>query len=177
MVQALISGLVQMDPGKVEPGNQAFVSMAVAVLQKLSLRSGQGQGHTSGAHNPLPCSLYFHHIFRKYLRWQMIRLGVLEWLAGYLDNWQAWTGHHDHHQADPATHEQHPKGPCPPLYLLEYSTALFMNLCLHKSGKQRCLPVADIVLRTFCGLLSLHIKQASNVQRSLAQCTVDMLRS
>ena len=39
-------------------------------------------------------------------------------------------------------------------YGLEYSTALFMNLCLHRSGKLRCLPMAQEVLSTFLDLLS-----------------------
>ena len=44
-------------------------------------------------------------------------------------------------------------------YGLEYSTALFMNLCLHRSGKLRCLPKAAEVLSTFLDLLSSSNKR------------------
>ena len=44
-------------------------------------------------------------------------------------------------------------------YGLEYSTALFMNLCLHRSGKEKCLPMAKLVLQIFTHLLNTDVKQ------------------
>ena len=44
-------------------------------------------------------------------------------------------------------------------YGLEYSTALFMNLCLHRSGKEKCLPMARPVLQALERLLDANAVQ------------------
>ena len=66
----------------------------------------------------------------------MIESGMLEWLIDHLKQFLS-------QNADNIS-----------TYGLEYSTALFMNLCLHRSGKLRCLPMAQKVLSTFLQLLS-----------------------
>ncbi len=45
------------------------------------------------------------------------------------------------------------------LYGLEYGTALLMNLCLHQSGKQQCVPLASSVLDTLVHLMARDLKQ------------------
>ena len=72
----------------------------------------------------------------------MIEMGIVEWLVNYLDNFD----------------EGNWQVPYTP-YGLEYSTALFMNLCLHKSGKQKCFPMAKLVLEMLTQLLSSSSKQ------------------
>ena len=47
------------------------------------------------------------------------------------------------------------------VYGLEYSTALLMNLCLHRSGKEQCVPIATTVLEILVKLLITDIKQVS----------------
>ncbi len=74
----------------------------------------------------------------------MIDRGILEWLTGYL-------GDHLDAQSAPSSVTTASST----TYGLEYSTALFMNLCLHRSGKERCLPRARAVLDTFSRLLTL----------------------
>ena len=77
----------------------------------------------------------------KYLvRRQLIESGMLEWLIDHLKQF--------------VRNENHLS-----CYGLEYSTALFMNLCLHRSGKLRCLPMAQEVLNTFLQLLSSSNKR------------------
>ena len=44
------------------------------------------------------------------------------------------------------------------LYGLEYSTALLMNLCLHRSGKEQCVPLANSVLNLLLELLVRDLK-------------------
>ena len=44
-------------------------------------------------------------------------------------------------------------------YGLEYSTALFMNLCLHRSGKEKCLPMAKPALQALERLLDANAAQ------------------
>ena len=44
------------------------------------------------------------------------------------------------------------------LYGLEYSTALLMNLCLHRAGKEQCVPLADSVLNLLLELLVRDLK-------------------
>jgi hypothetical protein len=46
-------------------------------------------------------------------------------------------------------------------YTLEYSTALLMNLCLHRSAKERCVPVAKTVLKLLITLLGTKITQVT----------------
>ena len=48
------------------------------------------------------------------------------------------------------------------IYGLEYSTALLMNLCLHRSGKEQCVPIAATVLEILVNLLIRDIKPVSN---------------
>ena len=45
------------------------------------------------------------------------------------------------------------------MYGLEYSTALLMNLCLHKSGKAQCVPIAGDVLNILVTLIVQDHKQ------------------
>ena len=76
-------------------------------------------------------------LFYRYLvRRQMIESGMLEWLIDHLKQFLCQNANNIS------------------TYGLEYSTALFMNLCLHRSGKLRCLPMAQKVLSTFLQLLS-----------------------
>ena len=44
------------------------------------------------------------------------------------------------------------------MYGLEYSTALLMNLCLHRSGKEQCVPIATTVLEILVKLLIRDLK-------------------
>ena len=45
------------------------------------------------------------------------------------------------------------------LYGLEYSTALLMNLCLHRAGKEQCVPIARPLLQTLATLVARNIAQ------------------
>ena len=45
------------------------------------------------------------------------------------------------------------------LYGLEYSTALLMNLCLHRAGKEQCVPIALPLLQTLATLVGRNIAQ------------------
>lgn len=45
------------------------------------------------------------------------------------------------------------------MYGLEYSTALLMNLCLHKAGKTQCVPIASNVLEILVKLVVRDLKQ------------------
>ncbi|PNF30854.1 LisH domain-containing protein ARMC9, partial [Cryptotermes secundus] len=68
----------------------------------------------------------------------MIELGLVEWLIKHLSaNMNAMKA-----------------------YTLEYSTALLMNLCLHRSAKERCVPVAKTVLKLLITLLGTKMTQA-----------------
>ena len=46
-----------------------------------------------------------------------------------------------------------------PTYGLEYSTALLMNLCLHQSGKEQCVPIAKDILNLLTDLLVRDLSQ------------------
>ena len=74
----------------------------------------------------------------------MIQMGIVEWLIKYLNHFDRFSS------GSPSTSDY---------YGLEYSTALFMNLCLHKSGKQKCLPMAKMVLEILAQLLASDTKQ------------------
>ena len=74
-------------------------------------------------------------IHRYLVRRQLIESGMIEWLIDHLKQFLSKKSNLS-------------------CYGLEYSTALFMNLCLHRSGKLRCLPMAQEVLSTFLDLLS-----------------------
>ena len=78
----------------------------------------------------------FFFVRRYLVRRQMIESGMLEWLIDHLKQFLSQNAENISS------------------YGLEYSTALFMNLCLHRSGKLRCLPMAQKVLSTFLQLLS-----------------------
>jgi hypothetical protein len=67
----------------------------------------------------------------------MIELGLVEWLIQHLSA-----------SADAMK-----------AYTLEYSTALLMNLCLHRSAKERCVPLAKTVLTLLSALLATKITQ------------------
>ena len=47
-------------------------------------------------------------------------------------------------------------------YGLEYSTALLMNLCLHSSGKDQCLPIANTALTVLVDLVALDVPQVTS---------------
>ena len=81
-------------------------------------------------------NFFFVFVHRYLVRRQMIESGMLEWLIDHLKQFLS-------QNAESIS-----------TYGLEYSTALFMNLCLHRSGKLRCLPMAQKVLSTFLQLLS-----------------------
>ena len=66
----------------------------------------------------------------------MIERGIIEWLVEYLQ------GTESHNS-----------------YGLEYSTALLMNLCLHKSGKEKIVPIAKSVLDILTRLLTFNVRQ------------------
>ncbi len=83
----------------------------------------------------------------------MIDRGVLEWLVTYLRDTQ-----------QQQQQQQHQQPFYPSSYGLEYATALFMNLCLHRSGKDRCLPQAAAVLDLFCSLLLGAVGDGGNAQ-------------
>ena len=91
----------------------------------------------------------------------MIESGIVEWLIRYLEqlnpNWSSrFDSKNDNsHTNDDANDKMNKTS----WYGLEYSTALFMNLCLHKSGKEKCLPMAKVVLQIFAHLLNSQMKQ------------------
>ncbi|PSN46182.1 LisH domain-containing protein ARMC9 [Blattella germanica] len=68
----------------------------------------------------------------------MIEIGLVEWLIQRLS-------------ADAITMKP---------YTLEYSTALLMNLCLHRRAKERCIPLAKTVLKLLTALLGTETTQA-----------------
>ncbi|KAJ9591199.1 hypothetical protein L9F63_002270 [Diploptera punctata] len=75
---------------------------------------------------------------RRNQRIGMIEVGLVEWLIQRLS-------------ADAITMKA---------YTLEYSTALLMNLCLHRRAKERCVPLAKTVLKLLTALLGTEITQA-----------------
>ena len=54
------------------------------------------------------------------------------------------------------------------LYGLEYSTALLMNLCLHRAGKEQCVPLASSVLNLLLRLLVRDLKPV-NIRATLTR--------
>nr|CAD7409566.1 unnamed protein product [Timema poppensis] len=68
----------------------------------------------------------------------MIELGVVEWLVQSLSA----------EYTDMRT------------YTLEYTTALLMNLCLHRQAKERCVPLSKIVLKVLSALLGTELTHA-----------------
>ena len=77
--------------------------------------------------------------FRRSQRVGMIEMGLVEWLIQRL-----------------STDAIMMKA-----YTLEYSTALLMNLCLHRRAKERCVPLAKQVLKLLTALLGTEITQVS----------------
>lgn len=67
----------------------------------------------------------------------MIQAGMVEWLFQQFSN-------HDKES----------------LYSVEYGTALLMNLCLHQSARELCIPMAQNVLTVLIRLLSTPVTQA-----------------
>ena len=111
--------------------NTFTLQMIVATLQKLSLKC--------------------------YIRKKMIEMGIVEWLVKYLDNFDQKL----RQEEQAAAKQEEQMRQLSSLYGLEYSTALFMNLCLHKSGKQKCFPMAKLVLEMLTHLLTSKSKQVS----------------
>ncbi|XP_023320211.1 lisH domain-containing protein ARMC9 [Eurytemora carolleeae] len=71
------------------------------------------------------------------VRKKLLKLGLVRWLGGvYLQDWKKQRQ-----------------------YSLEYSTALLMNLCLHRKGKEDCIPIAEELLNTLLNLASSPISQ------------------
>ncbi|XP_067000714.2 lisH domain-containing protein ARMC9 [Anabrus simplex] len=68
----------------------------------------------------------------------MLEAGLVEWLVCWLSN----------------------EAVAMKAYALEYSTALLMNLCLHRRAKERCVPLAKTVLKMLTDLLGTELTQA-----------------
>ena len=105
------------------------------------------------------CIIFFYS-YRCFIRKKLIEKGIVEWLVKYLEqlnpNWSNQSiNENSLFNADNITNDKD-QASC---YGLEYSTALFMNLCLHKSGKEKCLPMAKLVLQIFAHLLNTQVKQ------------------
>ncbi len=88
----------------------------------------------------------------------MIDSGMVEWLVTHLKWLTGSSGTTGSCSSE--------TGSTTSTYGLEYSTALFMNLCLHKSGKQKCLPIAEEVLTIFADLLSSKDKKQVNCTKT-----------
>ena len=90
----------------------------------------------------LLASARFHVVFRLGIRRTLLERGLVSWLVkDYLPRKELR------------------------IYGLEYSTALLMNLCLHKSGKIQCVPIANNVLDILVRLLVQDLKQV-NIRKS-----------
>ena len=102
-------------------------------------------------------------IYRCFIRKKLIERGIVEWLVRYLEqlnpNWSEMNTSNDRPSENDDRYRNKCQASC---YGLEYSTALFMNLCLHKSGKEKCLPMAKLVLQIFAHLLNSQVKQVKN---------------
>ena len=102
-------------------------------------------------------------IYRCFIRKKLIERGIVEWLVRYLEqlnpNWSEMNTNNDRPNENDDRYRNKSQASC---YGLEYSTALFMNLCLHKSGKEKCLPMAKLVLQIFAHLLNSQVKQVKN---------------
>ena len=88
-------------------------------------------------------------------------MGIVEWLVKYLDNFDQKL----RQEEQAAAEQEEQMRQLSSLYGLEYSTALFMNLCLHKSGKQKCFPMAKLVLEMLTHLLTSKSKQVSRYNK------------
>ena len=114
----------------------------------------------------------FNHdklFFRCFIRKKLIERGIVEWLVKYLEqlnpNWSDQNINNGTQNKNKENIRNDVKASC---YGLEYSTALFMNLCLHKSGKEKCLPMAKLVLQIFAHLLNSQVKQVmAKLNRSI----------
>ena len=102
------------------------------------------------------------YTFRCYIRKKLIENGIVEWLIRYLEQLNPnWSTTQPPNNDKSYTTDGNNKMSKASWYGLEYSTALFMNLCLHKSGKEKCLPMAKLVLQIFSHLLNSQIKQVN----------------
>ena len=103
--------------------------------------------------------------YRCFIRKKLIERGIVEWLIRYLEqlnpNWSNQNYNSDRITNDTGADNNQNQASW---YGLEYSTALFMNLCLHKSGKEKCLPMAKLVLQIFTHLLNSHVKQVKKLK-------------
>lgn len=88
--------------------------------------------------------------FRCLIRKKMIERGLLDWLIVYLSELDS-SSSNQQHQSVTSDYQSS--------YGLEYATALFMNLCLHKSAKEKCLPKARVILQVLVRLLGKCSKQ------------------
>ena len=98
---------------------------------------------------------------RCFIRKKLIERGIVEWLIKYLEQLNPnWSNQISNNDKTRNTNDEGDQKLCQASwYGLEYSTALFMNLCLHKSGKEKCLPMAKLVLQIFTHLLNSQVKQ------------------
>ena len=83
----------------------------------------------------------------------------MEWLIGYLEQLNPNMSNQNAVEKRSVGNDGSYKMKQASCYGLEYSTALFMNLCLHRSGKEKCLPMAKLVLQIFTHLLNTDVKQ------------------
>ncbi|KAJ1531752.1 hypothetical protein ONE63_000415 [Megalurothrips usitatus] len=74
---------------------------------------------------------------RRIQRIAMIQLGMVEWLFQQFLNANVVSS-----------------------YSLEYGTALLMNLCLHQTAKENCVPIAQNVISVLINLLATPVTQA-----------------
>ncbi|KAK3931838.1 LisH domain-containing protein ARMC9 [Frankliniella fusca] len=74
---------------------------------------------------------------RRNQRIAMIKAGMVEWLFEQFSNLDVDS-----------------------MYPIEYGTALLMNLCLHHSARELCIPVAENVFSVLISLLSTPVTQA-----------------
>ncbi|TRY79172.1 hypothetical protein TCAL_13089 [Tigriopus californicus] len=129
-ISRMLNAIASLKSGRDYLGHcDIFVEKVIECLVKSGLR------HSSDAILMLIATLQKLSL-KCFIRKKMIDLGIVEWLVRFLEHGQDLS-----------------------LYGLEYSTALFMNLCLHKSGKEKCLPIVSNVLEVLRTLLALNLKQ------------------
>ena len=106
-------------------------------------------------------SFIFISTCRCVIRKKLIERGIVEWLVKYLEQLNPSWSSQVSNDGKTGNADDNGDGKLSQAswYGLEYSTALFMNLCLHKSGKEKCLPMAKLVLQIFAHLLNSQVKQ------------------
>ena len=102
---------------------------------------------------------YTFRSVRCFIRKKLIERGIVEWLIGYLEQLHPNMSNQNAVEKRSVGNDGSYKMKQASCYGLEYSTALFMNLCLHRSGKEKCLPMAKLVLQIFTHLLNTDVKQ------------------